>query len=159
MKSLIIDRPELQSPMQRYGFGGVTLLFWLIYVYLWLPMLTLVAWVLGFTRIFDEMVIEGGYAALARVLLIYLLVILVIGSIYLGWARINYVRFRGVERRKTQERVSDQELADHFSVSLDTLNHWQQAKSLFITHDEDGNVVAAINRSPEPAPRGINITY
>ena len=44
MINLIIDKPALQALPDRLVWAAVTAVFWLIWFYLWLPWITLVAW-------------------------------------------------------------------------------------------------------------------
>lgn len=43
MNYLIIDRPELQPRVQRAFFSPLTVVLWTFYVYLLLPLVTLLA--------------------------------------------------------------------------------------------------------------------
>src|ERR1017187_7341901 len=47
MKDFIIDRPSLQTARQRLIYGSVTLGFWVLWIYLWLPIVGLIGWALG----------------------------------------------------------------------------------------------------------------
>src|SRR5271157_5746235 len=99
MKHLIIDRPELQTARQRLLFGSMTLFFWVVWIYLWLPILALIGWSLGFTIAYRQMVILNGYVGLLHLMKYYLAVIFFLGTSLLGWAYYNFLRFRGVNRR------------------------------------------------------------
>ncbi|MGH9893214.1 MAG: poly-beta-1,6-N-acetyl-D-glucosamine biosynthesis protein PgaD [bacterium] len=138
--SLVIDRPELQARGQRYGYAAITLIFWFVYLYLWQPLIGLVLWAFGLGLAYHEMVGQGGYLGLVRLLGVYGLIILVLAVVYLGWALINYYRFRGVERRNAQTIVSLQESAEFFGVEPEELSAWRAQRSLVLRHDEHGNV-------------------
>ena len=80
LKSPLIERPDLQSPQQRTLYGALTLAFWALWFYLWLPVLALLAWALGFQQAYKYMVVLDGYQQLLRLLGIYSLIILLLGG-------------------------------------------------------------------------------
>ena len=43
----IIIHPERQPHGARTLFGAITALFWALYAYLWLPLITVLAWLVG----------------------------------------------------------------------------------------------------------------
>ncbi len=137
-KSLIIERTELQSARQKYGWGTITLLFWGIYVYLWLPLISLVLWSMGGTFLYEHMVVLGGYKGLVQLLGYYSLIIILMGIVFLSWAQINYWRFRDVERRRAQPPVSRVQQAEKYGIDAGALADWQYQTQLTIHLDENG---------------------
>ena len=53
MRPLIIERPELQSIVQRYGYVSVTVVCWFLWLYLFVPLLSLGGWFLGGSLVYD----------------------------------------------------------------------------------------------------------
>lgn len=149
MTPLIIERPELQTAVQKYGWGSLTLLFWVVYVYLWVPLLSVIAWGLGFHFFYEHMIVLEGYRGLLRVLGVYAVVIAALSVVFLGWARINYLRFRGVERRRMPALASAADLAGFFGVEAGDIPAWQQARRLTVHFDADGHIAAV--EAPLPA--------
>lgn len=143
MKSLIIDRPDLQSQSQRLIFGGLTLIFWLFYFYLWLPLLTLAAWMLGLITITTSLISVDGYIHLRNTLFTYLVVIIVINSIYLLWARMNFQKFKNVERRQARPQVDLDKIAEDVNFPAN-LRYLQNTKSVLVAHDKDGRIISAV---------------
>ena len=47
-RNLHINAPELLSRRRRMGDAFITGLMWIIYSYLWAPLVSLIAWLLGF---------------------------------------------------------------------------------------------------------------
>lgn len=140
MKSLVINRPDLQKMRNRYGYGLVTFIFWVLWFYLWLPLISLAAWSMGFNLFYDEMVVAGGFNALLDLLVFYLLVILLI-SLTLGvWAIVSLFRFRGKNRRREREVVNDEALASFFNVESENLSKWRSSKRMVISHGEDATI-------------------
>ena len=99
MNPHIIQRPDLQTLRQRFGNSFLTFLFWLIWFYLWIPLLSLVAWAFGVDLFHDEMIVREGLQALIELLGLYFLVIFLISATLGTWALVNLCRFRVNERR------------------------------------------------------------
>ena len=145
--TLVIERPDLQAWRQKYGYAALTFVFWGLYLYLWQPLLSLVLWFLGLGLAYQEMLHLGGFRGLLDVLVFYVGIICAVSAVFLGWGWINYLRFRGVDRRQAAPAVSPQELTEFFSVAPENLIQWRACKSLTLHHDPHGDVVAA-----EPGP-------
>jgi poly-beta-1,6-N-acetyl-D-glucosamine biosynthesis protein PgaD len=105
--SEIFVKDEVKSPLRRVVEDFITIVCWGVYLYLLLPLFTLVLWVFGVQTIYDQIIGEKGYEELIRLLEnggITTLVILVLVS---GWTYYNYLWFkRRGERRGNQVRIS-----------------------------------------------------
>ena len=131
-KPLIIERSELQSKNQKIVYGVITLGFWALWLYLCLPLLSLLAWALGFNLLYKQMVLYGGYEGLLRVLGFYLLIIAILGGSLLLWAFYNYFRFRGMERRRASKAVDLDRKSTRLGLKPNHLMQWQKSKRLVI---------------------------
>lgn len=138
---LIIEAPSLQSLRQRYAYALITLIFWIVWFYLWIPVISLIAWLLGVEIVYQEMVLFDGLRGLLDLLGWYGLVIAVIALFYGGWALYNQLRFRGKMRRREPADVEALELADVFDIEPALILPLQEAKRLLIVHDEQGKVI------------------
>jgi biofilm PGA synthesis protein PgaD len=143
MKNLIIDRPNWQTTRQRVVFGSMTAIFWALWIYLWLPILALVGWALGFKIAYYQMVIKDGYIGLLQLLGVYTAIIFCLGAALLAWAYYNYFRFRGVERRKARPPVSTDELSQRYQIAPEALDAWVHSRRLVMHHSPDGRVIGA----------------
>lgn len=139
---LIIEDSELQSPSQRVIYGTLTLLFWAIWIYMWLPLLTIGAWAFGVQRFVDIMIVKEGLTKLANVLTIYLIIIAIMGGALVIWATYNRFRFAGRERRTTQRPLerSSALLAKAFARRESTALIWQHKKTVRVSHHPDGRM-------------------
>ena len=147
MNSLIIDMPDLQTIRQRYASTFITLLFWIFWFYLWLPLISLIAWVLGVDLLYDRMVVKGGYDAFVASLPTYSLVVVVMGAVLIIWGIYNMQRFRGKERRSHVHPVENSTIANYFIVDPVQLTEWQQEKNLVIHLDELGMIQSVEKRT------------
>lgn len=158
LKSPLIERSDLQSPQQRVLYGALTLAFWTLWLYLWLPVLALLAWALGVQQAYKYMVVLDGYQQLFHLLGIYSLIILLLGGGLVLWASYSIFRFRGVERRSAHREITTSALALHFGQLPERVAYWQGLKQIYVTHDQAGrigrveeqlNVLAATNNAKD----------
>lgn len=141
MKRLIIERPDLQSPLQRATTGGLTFIFWVFWIYLWLPLISLVAWGVGIHLFHDNLLMNDGYKRLFDHWGWYVFSLLLIMVVLIGWARYNLLRFRDKERRKRPLPVDLSTHARDFKIDATRLVSWQGAKRLVIRHDQHGTII------------------
>jgi biofilm PGA synthesis protein PgaD len=142
----VFDSPELQARSHRVIYSVMTLAAWLVWAWLWLPLVTLLGWYLGIRTFLREIVIPDP-AAMRSSLLTYLLVILSIGILLTVWSRYNVFRFRGQERRGEVSPVTDSELSDTFRISSAALDRFRDEDSLVLEHDEDGRLAGVFASS------------
>lgn len=142
--SLIIERPELQSMSQRYGWKTVTFLFWMFYIYLWVPLITLVVWLVGVKLFHINMIEFKGYESLVDKLGLYSIIILIISIILIGWAEVNRMRFKNKLRRLDNDELSVGEVAKKYDLEESHLTQLRQKKSI-IVHFSDKGVISEIS--------------
>ena len=137
---LIIDRPELQSNAQRYGWSSITFIFWLFYIYLWLPLITLAAWWIG-AKLFNLHMIQlSGYTGLLDKLGLYAAIIIIISAMLTGWAKIEHLRFKDKPRRKGNFAVTDREVAKKYNLQESQLVQLRLEKSVIVHFSDIGTI-------------------
>lgn len=147
---LIINEPEsLRLPHKITSFG-LTLLFWGLLLYLWQPLISMLAWSLNVKLFYNHMIVLGGYHNFIGLLIDYLIIIIIIGCVLILWARINQWRFRGNERRTRPPDAYTEELAEYFEVSQLDLEKWQKLDSLEISLNDDDLPERVEVHIPEP---------
>ena len=135
MNEHVIDRPELQPPAMRAFFGMLTFVLWTAYVYLLLPILTLLAWYAGYTAIYEDMVMRRGWEALVELIGMYAAIVIMMGLIQVSWASVNWARFAGKrDRRRLRERHVDMAIQKMFMMDTTEMPVWQNAKRLVVHH-------------------------
>ncbi len=149
MNPHIIQRPDMQTLRQRFGYSFLTFLFWVIWFYLWIPLLSLAGWLFGVEIFYDEMVVREGLQTLLDLLGLYVLVIFLISATLGIWAAVNLWRFRGKERRSARVAVDDASLADDFGVTTEQVACWRQSRRLLMSHDEQGNIIATTSQEQD----------
>lgn len=145
MSEFIIERPELQPPAVRAFFSMLTVVLWTAYVYLLLPLATLLAWYVGYTAVYEEMVMRRGWEALVDLVGFYGIIVFVMGTIQIGWASINWARFSGKrDRRRLRERQVDMEVEKMFLMDTAEFPVWQNAKRLVVHHHETLPMIVSV---------------
>lgn len=137
---VVIERPDLQSRRQRLIYSTATAVAWAVWMYLWLPAVTLLAWAFGIRRFVHEIAVPDAETVVTSGLL-YAVVISILGGGLLLWSRYNLRRFGGKSRRRSAPRVSDEEIRRHFSLSRGMLADVRRSRRVVVHHDASGMVV------------------
>lgn len=132
--SEIIVQDEVKSPLRRVVEDTITVVCWGVYLYLLLPMFTLVLWIFGIQTIFDQIIGEKGYEELIRLLANGGITTLVIFLLITGWTYYNYLWFmRRGERRGNQVRISsDVEMSAMLETDITAMEEIRSARRLEI---------------------------
>jgi biofilm PGA synthesis protein PgaD len=139
MKSL---RRQTQPGLQRAAEITITTLFWLAWLYLIMPLVSLLLWMLGVELFVEVMITRGGYQALLEELVNYGLVILGMLTVTLLWVNWNLRRYGRHNKRTLQpQSVSIKELAAHSGLSRTEVSGMQTARQLLITFDDCDRLV------------------
>lgn len=70
----------------------------------------------------------------------YALVALLNAGILISWAWYNFLRFRGMDRRKHPAPLTDAQVAQGFHLPLEQRLNAAGAKSMTIRHGKEGNI-------------------
>lgn len=133
--------PELLTRGQRVRDTFLTALMWCIYVYLWMPLVSLLAWLAGLEFAYDVMVRAGGASALLSVLAWYTVVVSVIFVVVTVWSVSNRLRFRNRDRRRGVGSPGDQTLAEYFGLGLDQLDLMRRNRIMKLEFDQGGRPI------------------
>ncbi|MCI0511077.1 poly-beta-1,6-N-acetyl-D-glucosamine biosynthesis protein PgaD [Chromohalobacter marismortui] len=136
----IIQRPDLQSRRQRGVFALLSGLGWMLWLYLFLPLSTLLGWAFGSVR-FEAYVIDSHEHSWAS-LSIYAVTVGLAGMALLLWAFYNYRRFRHADRRRPPAPLTTERLATSFGVRDAQVEHLQRSHVTTLRHDAWGHIVA-----------------
>ena len=135
---LHIDAPELLTAPERARDTVFTALMWVFYLYLWVPLVSLFAWWLGFEFAYDVMIRSGGSAELRNVLLFYVVVIATIFTTVATWSLLNLLRYGKLSRRQPHETTTTDEIAQHFGLDDGAVDILRNSRSVAIEFDDGG---------------------
>lgn len=147
---LIIEEPDSLRLPHKITAVTLTLLFWGILLYLWQPLISMVAWALNIKLFYNHMIVLGGYHNFLALVIDYLIVISIMGGVLIVWARVNLWRFRGKDRRKRPDDASPEELAQFFNVSAEQLQQWQTMNSLEVSLNDEELPSKVVAHIPKP---------
>ena len=120
----------------------LTALFWAAWLYLIMPLLSLLLWFFGYRLFHEEMLVRGGYEALLAELGHYGLVTLAILLAVLLWMRWN-MRHYGDHNKRTHQPMPVQtaELADYAGLRPVQVSQLQATGHARVTFDEHDRLV------------------
>jgi biofilm PGA synthesis protein PgaD len=135
----IINRPHRQPPLQRTLFTLITMVAWTLWISLWLPVLTLIAWLLGLEDAYKQLgLMHPLHAAndLSVVLTIALVCTLSMGS----WSQYNRFRFAGKQRRRGNRALDIAEMAPALAASVETARQLRASQRSVIRFAPSGEM-------------------
>lgn len=135
----IIERNDLVPPGKRRMGQIVSLVAWAIWIYLFTPIIALIGWLLG-VEIFQRYILDDPIGTLQAVQ-VYVLVILIAGLVFIGWASYNWLRFHNFERRHAPPPISDRELAHRFHISLEEEKEISQRRIVTVHFNESAEII------------------
>jgi len=100
---------RLLSKGQRTREVLITSLLWVVYGYLWLPLISLVAWYYGIDFAYESVQKAGGPEVLIVMLLWFSIAFLIILLVVVSWSGYQYSRFKGQKNRRNRAPVLDPE--------------------------------------------------
>ena len=136
----IIDTPKLQTLQLKYSSTLLTLLFWVIWFYLWVPLITLVGWWFQIQFFKEEMIIADGLDDFIRVLPTFIGITLALIGTLAFWALYNFSRFKGIDRRKPLAPVKNSDFLQLLNISQTELDAAQSNKISTIVISEEGEI-------------------
>ena len=140
-----------RRPLPTGLLALLTVLFWGVWLYLVLPLVSLLLWALG-VRFLVEQIRLGGYEGLLGSLITYGVVLLVLVSLLTLWITWNVVRYGGSHDRRTVKRaeVPDWVVRGKFPID-DSLLSVLRAERLVRVDFAGDNVVLIGDARPRAA--------
>lgn len=136
-----IQVPELLSAPERARDTIFTALMWGVYLYLWVPLVSLFAWLLGFEFAYDVMIRTGGARGLDKVLVTYAASVVIILAVVSVWSIGNRLRYGGLSRRRAVNEITLGPMAEFFGVEPAGAARLRALKLASIEFDEEGRPV------------------
>jgi biofilm PGA synthesis protein PgaD len=131
----------------------LTVLFWGVWLYLVLPLVSLLLWAFG-VRFLVEQIRLGGYEGLLGSLITYGVVLLVLVSLLAVWIAWNVVRYGGGSDRRTVKRaeVPDWVIRGAFRVDESLLSVLRAERLVRVDFEGDDVVVIGDARPRAVSP-------
>ncbi|MEW6601588.1 MAG: poly-beta-1,6-N-acetyl-D-glucosamine biosynthesis protein PgaD [Nitrospirota bacterium] len=126
----IRDNPKLRSHLRNITELTFTGFVWGIWVYLLLPIVNIIMWIVGL-RLIDQSVIEQlGYQEMLGLIGKMGWIVLIVFLILRLWGFYNYKRFGKRSRRKSSSPVTIGQLAAHFKFSPEQVELMRSQKEI-----------------------------
>jgi biofilm PGA synthesis protein PgaD len=135
----IIQHPERQKPFQRAMFTVITMLAWTLWVSLWLPLITLIAWLLGLQDIYVKLGLDHPFRAANDLGLV--LQVAAVAAFSLGsWAFYNRMRFAGKQKRRANRFLDLADMAPALDASLSTAQQLRSKRRSVVHFNDQGGM-------------------
>jgi len=102
----LIDCPDRVTRLQRNLYRAIALAAWLVYAYLWVPLLTFLAWLLGIRTAYERLYIDE-HAIDPFIIAALPVIALICAIVLIGWAEYNRFRFSDADRRRRRRDVDE----------------------------------------------------
>ena len=158
-RDMHIFAPELLSKTERTRDTIFTAIMWAFYLYLWVPLISLFAWLLGFEFAYDIMIRSGGVTHLAKVVWLYGGIVLVIFVVVTVWSLHNRLSYGHLRRRQAHDESSTEQIAGYFKIDARAVERLRSMRSAAIDFDAAGRPVVADTRrgtAGRPGPTSRN---
>jgi len=148
----VILHPERVPPGRKGLMVFLGSLGWAIWFHLMLPLLALLAWILGIRQF--RLFVLSDVGRTFHTLLMYALIVAASGATFILWSLYNWLRFRHRDRRGSPAQATPGDLARAFRLEEADVRRAQAGKTLEVDFDEQGRIVALVAHVPksDPAP-------
>jgi biofilm PGA synthesis protein PgaD len=143
LSPFIICHPERQSGVQHTMFSALTLSVWAVWLYLWLPLITTILWMVGIRWAYIQ-VFRGSRG----VSLWVILWILIATSVILGsWSSYNHFRFARKAQRRQVQALAKSAIGKSFGISSATLSVLLRERRLNLYFDDAEQLIRVVTVS------------
>lgn len=126
----IRDNPKLKSFLRNVGEWSFTTLMWALWLYLFLPLLNVILWLLGVRFFYVEVFEKAGYVQLLTLLNKMGWGVLVLFAILRFWGYYNYIKFGRKDRRKSRSSTTVEQLSKSFNLPPEKILELQSQKEV-----------------------------
>ena len=149
---VIINARKLLTRRARRRDRLLTMVLWGLYVYLWLPLISLAAWFFGLRFAYTLVERAGGPESLLNLLYWFGVFLLVISATIIGWSALQRARFAGNERRTSTPTLSAEDELSFWQISQAELDLLRNENQLLVEFDEQAQLSRVqLRKSPEPS--------
>lgn len=153
LKDNTIQVRQLLTQRVRTRDALITTLLWLIYAYLWLPLISFVAWIAGIDFAYERVIKAGGPEELMLLLLWFLIAFLIVLLVVVTWSGLQYSRHHGKNDRRVRtaslDAVTEQA---YWGINAAEQTLLKQSKTLTVELDSAGAI--ALVKPGSPAASG-----
>ena len=138
-----IQMRQMLTARQRAREAFITTALWALYGYLWLPLVSLVAWYMGLDFAYEKVIQAGGPEELILLLLWFCIVCLVSLLVVVTWSGLQHSKYKGKGERRTTAPVLDLEAEREFWRIEESLQQQMKAaKVQTVSLDDNARIVS-----------------
>ena len=126
----IEDREDLRTFLRNTTEWGFTVVMWALWIYLFLPLISLLLWVAGAPYIYKTVFTEEVLYRLINLLINMGWAMLVIFLVLRGWGLYNYFIFGRHNRRKQHPEVTQEQMGRHFGLNAEEVKALQEKREI-----------------------------
>lgn len=147
----IIRMKDLQSLNQKMTSAAFLLIGWSIILYFLLPFFMLLGWALAsYLMGTPSSHLDEVKKLMDYIVVNYSMAILCFWGAFFMWSMYNKIRFSGkrdIRSRGKHRTVSNDAIAEHFTISVDSIDEAQSSKIMTAAFDDAGAILS-ITRQP-----------
>jgi len=150
-----IHAKDLLSSGQRARDTFLTTMLWVVYAYLWLPLISLIAWLVGIDFAYEVVARAGGIQNLVGLLLWFGVALGLILTLVTGWSGTQYFRFYRRERRIAVTPLEAETERELWGLDHEGFMRLRTGRSLTVSLDADARI-SEVRKKPGymERPRG-----
>jgi len=141
MNPPLINRPDRVSRLRHTVLGFITAVLWAFYAYLWVQLLTLVAWLLGIHTVYQRLYLEQN-AVDPFILASLPIIALICALLLIGWAEYNRVRFANADERRRRGDVKEAAVDEKLGAGHELGEVLRHHRVVSVTLDEHAVPIA-----------------
>jgi biofilm PGA synthesis protein PgaD len=147
ISDVIIQRPDRVSRTRRGFYGAMTAVAWVVFAWLFQPLITLVVWALGGWITYQEVVRQARSVEPLVVLAIAILAV-ASATALIVWAEYNRQRFTGEKRRTSPGSPRPSGPPDGQVLPWNVRGVLREARVAVVRFDEDGLPLEVVSARP-----------
>jgi biofilm PGA synthesis protein PgaD len=153
LSPFIISHPERQSGAQHTMFSALTLSVWVLWLYLWLPLITTILWMVGIRWTYIQVFRGSRGVSLWVILWIMIGTAVILGS----WSSYNHRRFAKKTQRRQAQALAKSSIGTSFGISSTMLSVLLRERRLNLYFDDAEQLIRAVAVSDDPSPSAISL--
>ncbi len=134
----IRDNPKLRGFLRNITEAGFTGIMWGLWIYMILPVINIVLWILGIRYFHISIIEQAGYKELLNLIGKMGWTVLTVFLILRLWGYYNYRRFGRKDRRRGKAPADVEQIAELYKMPAETVRALQMRKEIVwqITGDD-----------------------
>ncbi len=126
----IRNNPGFLSFLRKITEISLTGFVWGIWLYLLLPIINILLWVVGISSIYTEVFEKVGYLEFFKLIQKMGWVVLIAFIVFRGWGYYNYRRFGKRNKRSSFEEYRQVDLASYFKITPEEVEQLTSEKEV-----------------------------